>query len=121
MKRIFSVLAFLCPFLAACQGITIEGKVINEGSEPVVGATVLLKGRDRETVTDGHGAFGCPATSLSETLVVSAAGYETVELPNNERGRHTVILQRKVVGLQEVTVSTGYQRIPRERATGSFT
>lgn len=118
--RKFLVLAFLCPFLAACQMITIKGTVINQQMEPIAGATITLKKTNRTTTSNDKGEFTIPNTILWDTIVVSAVGYETKEEPNNERGRITVILNRSAKTLQEVSVNTGYQTIPRERATGSF-
>ena len=121
MKRVISVLAVFLPFLVACQGIWVQGKVVNEQGEAVAGATVVLKGSDRTTFSDGGGRFEFRNTTVYDTLVVSAVGYQTQEVPNSERGLITVVLERKATSLQEVTVSTGYQTLPRERATGSFT
>lgn len=120
MKCVLSVLALLCPFLGACQLIVIHGKVIDEGGGPVMGATIVLKGTGRTTVSDHRGLFTLTETKLMDTLVVSAVGYEEREVPTDERGSITVVLHRRVTSLQEVTVSTGYQQEARSRTTGSF-
>lgn len=121
MKRILSVLALLCPFLGACQLIVLHGKVIDEGGGPIAGATIVVKGTARTTVSDHGGLFTLTQTGPADTLVVSAVGYEEREEPTGEQASLTVVLHRKATSLQEVTVSTGYQSLPKERATGSFT
>jgi len=104
-----------------CQPIPLKGKVVNKNREPIAGATVVLKRTNTSAVSAEDGSFSFPAAYMNDTLVVSASGYQTVEEPNNERGLVTVVLRRKESTLEEVTVNTGYQKLPRERATGSFT
>lgn len=103
-----------------CQQIIIQGTILNEEAQPVEGATISIKGKSSSVVSRADGSFSLPNTSAKDTLLVSAIGYETQQLPNNERGLHTIILKRKITQLAEVTVNTGYQRIPKERSTGSF-
>lgn len=121
MKRNFIVLVMLCPLLTMCQMITIKGKLINEQMEAVEGATILLKRTGAYTTSNAKGEFELRDTRLFDTIVISAIGYETTEQPNNERGLITIILKKKSVTLEEVTINTGYEIIPKERATGSFT
>ncbi|HEX8349870.1 MAG TPA: TonB-dependent receptor plug domain-containing protein, partial [Hymenobacter sp.] len=120
MKQLLAVIGILLPFLSACQPLTLKGKLINEQNEPVSGATIILKRTGFTTVSDREGAFIIANTSMFDTVIITATGYERVEEPSNERGLVTVILKRNSVALQEVTVSTGYQQLRRERATGSF-
>jgi len=91
------------------------GRVL--GTEgPLAGATVRLLGASAQvTRTDTGGYF---SVSGSGTLKISYIGY-----------RDTLVLMRAGLvvrlspagALRELTVSTGYQEIPAERATGAFT
>jgi TonB-linked SusC/RagA family outer membrane protein len=119
MKSIITLIVFL-PFFAACQSITINGKVINEQGKPVPGATITIKHTDTKTVSGNDGSFTIDHSQLTDTLIISAIGYETDEEPNNERGQILIILHPRITSLQNVIVSTGYQQLPKERATGSF-
>jgi TonB-dependent starch-binding outer membrane protein SusC len=124
-------LALLCPFLSNCQPLTLKGKIINEQMEPVAGATITLKPSVNNQLSsvihqlssDPNGEFTLTGILLHDTLIITAIGYETAieTLDLNSRGHITVILKRKTALLDEVMVSTGYQTIPKERATGSFT
>ncbi len=115
------ILSFLVLIpLFSCSQITIHGKVINEEGLPVEAATVLLKNKNTTVLTAPDGSFVLNNTTLYDTLVVSAIGYLSQQVPNNERGLLTIILKRKTTQLADITISTGYQRLPRERSTGSF-
>ena len=130
--RYIIVLALLCPFLSNCQPITINGKIINEQMEPVAGATITLKrpatGINQlssvisQLSSDAKGEFTMTNVWLTDTLIITAIGYETAieTLDFNSRGLVTIILKRRASMLEEVVVNTGYQTIPKERATGSF-
>jgi len=99
-----------------------SGWVVNHDTgEPVAGATVLHNGRT--TVTDTHGGFTMRDVSAGDTLVVRhiAYDYQAIVIDGETRKEVTVRLYPKSDLLQEVQVNTGYQSIPRERATGSFT
>lgn len=120
MKLQYFILAILCPFLSMCQSFTIRGKIINENSEPVPAATITLQRTGQTTTADKNGNFTIHHSLLTDTLIVSAIGYQTVAEPNNERGLITITLRKKITQLQDVQISTGYQQLPKERATGSF-
>lgn len=47
-------------------------------------------------------------------------GFATKELAVSGQLSLNVVLEEDVISLDEVVVSTGYQKIPKERATGSF-
>ncbi len=124
MKNLFILLAMLCPLLCMCQlKMTIKGNLINEEGDPVAGATVRLTS-DKENknivVSDAKGAFVFTDALVYDTVIVTAMGYQPAKEPNNERGLLTITLKKDVRSLGEVVVSTGYQQLPKERATGSF-
>lgn len=68
--------------LGLAQTITVSGKVISgEDNEPVIGATVLVKGTSLGTVTDIDGRFSIPnVPSTAKSLSVSFVGMKTVEV-----------------------------------------
>lgn len=126
MKNLFFLL-LLCPTLCMCQPLAIDGAVADEQGEPVPGATVRLLRKTGETVlviattvSANNGRFSFSQSFVSDSVEVTAVGYLPAREPNNERGQLTVYLQKRSATLGEVVVSTGYQQVPRERATGSF-
>lgn len=60
------------------QQTRVTGKVSDVKNEPLPGATVLVKGTSRGTVTDVDGTYAIQAAS-GETLVFSFVGFETKE------------------------------------------
>ena len=120
MKLSICLLALVCPFLAMCQPATLKGKVVDENNEPIAAATITLLRTHQQYISAKDGTFIIEKALLKDSLLVTATGYETRTEVNNERGIITITLNRSATRLQEVTVSTGYQQLPRERVTGSF-
>ncbi|MCE7056814.1 SusC/RagA family TonB-linked outer membrane protein [Algoriphagus sp. AGSA1] len=110
---------------AAAQNTdTIRGKVVSAtDSQPIPGSTVTLKGTLRGTVSDEEGEFSLELPRGEHLVVVSFLGYKSQEIqvtvPTSTPLE--VRLEEDQMNLSEVeVVSTGYQEIPKERATGSF-
>ncbi len=61
---------------SSIQQNAVTGQVLDVNGEPVIGATVTIKGTNVATVTDFDGRFTIKATQGS-TLAVSCIGYET--------------------------------------------
>lgn len=118
MKKLIYCLALLCPLFSMCQTITIKGNVINEEGNPVPAATITIKGTTNATVANSKGEFTLTGTKLSDSIIVSAIGYQTTTEPNNERGLITVTLKRKVTQLDE-TVIIAYGTTTRRFNTGN--
>ncbi len=58
--------------LATAQTRKVTGTVISaEDSEPIIGASVIVKGTTTGTVTDFDGVFSLDVPSSAKTLVVS--------------------------------------------------
>jgi len=102
--------------------IDVRGRVVNEKGEPVVGATITVKGTSRATSTDEKGEFILNGVDENATLIISSVSNEQQEIKLNGRNEINVQLKTKVTELAgvAVAVNTGYQEIPKERATGSF-
>lgn len=102
--------------------IDVRGRVVNEKGEPVEGVTVTVKGTDKKAITDKDGEFSLSTVDQNATLVFTHVSLETFEV--NVRGKQNLALSLKTkvsaLGDVTVTVNTGYQQLPRERATGSF-
>ena len=94
--------------LAMAQDSGIEGIVVDaESNEPVIGASVLVKGTtDKGTVTDFEGKFTLNVEEGTE-LRISSVGMKTVEV--KAKHKMTVRMESDTEVLQEVVV-TGMQR-----------
>ncbi len=120
----FICLLIIAP-LCAIKAQVINGRVLDRATHtPVQRVSVQSPGAGISTATDERGYFRLPATATSKrlTLVFSHVGYETETLWVETNGTDTlrILLTQKAGILEEVNVSTGYQSIPKERATGSF-
>ncbi|KLT64732.1 SusC/RagA family TonB-linked outer membrane protein [Pedobacter sp. BMA] len=102
----------------------LKGQVISAmDNKPLSGVTVWTDFRKKVT-TNQDGIFILPVNNGTKaiTLFASCTGYigyhQEIKLPNIENLLIRMAMQ--VTDLQEVTVNTGYNKVAKERATGSF-
>ncbi|SEJ52825.1 TonB-linked outer membrane protein, SusC/RagA family [Dyadobacter sp. SG02] len=104
----------------AQQTFRIEGQVRATGAA-LPGANVQIKASGLGATTNEQGKFDLQVTADSARLVVSYIGYRSIDtlllLPQTARLVLTMYPDASM--LNELAV-TGYQTIPKERATGSF-
>lgn len=100
----------------------VRGRVLNEKSEPMSEVTVTVKGTKTSVITNSNGEFSLAGISENAILVFTHVSMEPFEVHVTADSELTVRLKAKISALDDVTisVSTGYQDIPKERATGSF-
>lgn len=100
----------------------IRGKVLDENGKPIIGATVTEMGTDNRAVVGENGEFTLTNVSNNSILIVTFIGFTPQEFKiTDKKAGIIIILKRSVTKLEEVSiVSTGYQKLPKERATGSF-
>lgn len=123
MKRILLLLCLLCYMLPGQAQQPLRGKVIAARDQSALpGATVIIRGTSQGTTTDASGLFTLPAVPDTATLLVRFLGYQaqTVPLRLPLAQPLVIALTESESQLREVEVSTGYQTLPQERATGSF-
>lgn len=103
----------------------LRGHVRGDNNKPLEGATVRVINSARVTYTGEDGSFTLPVEAGSQ-ITVSFVGFTTrqinVEQVMSTPGYGLVVkMQRSQTALADVTiVSTGYQQLNKERATGSF-
>ena len=73
---------------AHAQGITVKGTVIDAQGEPLIGASVLVKGTTNGGATDIDGNFHLQHVAKDAVLVFSYVGYEPQEI--NVNGQTTI-------------------------------
>ncbi len=117
MKRkltMFLALFFVGIGIAMAQ-TQVRGTVVDDLGEPVIGATIQIKGTTQGTVTDIDGVFNLTAPA-GGTLVISYVGYTTQEVRVAPTVR--VVLSTDTELLDEVVV-VAYGTVTREAKTGS--
>jgi TonB-linked SusC/RagA family outer membrane protein len=105
------------------QSFDAYGTVFDDARNVLPGATVRIKGSSKSVVTRSDGAFAFSEVDESTVLVFSYVGYRTQEIAvKGKRMPLQVMLISTKSDLKEVNVtfSTGYQNIPKERATGAM-
>ena len=118
---------FLTKFFMLCffLGITmftyaqqkITGNVSDATGEPIIGASVIVKGTTNGTITDFDGNFTLNAPAKS-VLEVSYVGYQTQTVTVGD-GPLKIILQEDTEQLDEVVV-VGYGSVRKRDLTGSI-
>ena len=120
-KRVLFILAslFLWVDLAMAQIARITGVVISQDdNEPVVGASVLLKGTTVGSITDIDGKFTITNVPKdAKTLIVSFVGLRTKEVPVSDE-EMTIFLQSDSKLIDEVVV-VAYGTQKKSSFTGS--
>mgnify|MGYP001165960979 CR=1 FL=1 len=117
MKRklmLFLSLLFISVGIATAQ-TQVRGVVVDEAGEPVIGATVLIKGTSQGTVTDFDGNFAL-SVPANARLVVSYVGYVTQELAATANMR---IVMRSDSELLEEVMVVAYGTAKKSTFTGS--
>lgn len=89
---------------------------------PLAGAYIVVNETGLATITAPDGRFTVKVPAEDATLSISYVGYGTQLIKISKPGPFPsyVILNTDVKEIQSVIVNTGYQNLPKERATGSF-
>ncbi|MHA6697175.1 SusC/RagA family TonB-linked outer membrane protein [Chryseobacterium sp. A321] len=121
MKYILLFLLAGC-WLTLNAQISISGTVIDGRTGEAVAEAAVSADTNEQVHTDKFGKFKISVNDTKGSLLFSKNGYENQTTSFNVQTREylKVILHEKMQDIEEVTLSTGYQNIPKERATGSF-
>ena len=82
---------------------TVKGQVVDVSGEPVIGASIRVKGANSGTITDVNGDFSLDNASNS-VLVISYIGYKTQEISVGGKTSIKIILKEDSEILDEVVV-----------------
>ena len=99
--------------------IRIQGTVVDEKGEPVIGANVMIKGTTSGTITDMDGNFVLE-TRKGDVLAISYIGYLPYEIRIDKKNKLAVTLQEDTQALDEVVV-VGYGTQKKVNMTGAIT
>lgn len=107
---------FLVVNVLAQSTKNISGNVVDENNEPIIGATIMVKGTDLGTITDFDGNFQLRVPENATHVVVSYVGMKQQELPITLS--MNVKLSADTQVLQEVVV-TGIGKMDKRLFTGA--
>ena len=107
--------------VSAQRGITVRGSVEDGNGEPVIGASVVVKGSSSiGTVSDLNGNFVLTVPSDKLILVVSFIGMSSQEVKATGKGKITVVLKDDSQILEEVVI-VGYGQQKKASVVGAIT
>ena len=99
------------------QTRTVSGKITDKNGNPVLGASVQVKGKMTGTAADDRGYYSLPARS-GDVLVISAVNYASQEIKVGVNSSYDITLVSSDAALNEVViVAYGAQR--KTNVTGS--
>ena len=119
VSAILMSMAF-CTTMQAQNGITVKGTVTDGTADPLIGATIKVKGNTSlGTVTDFDGNFQLNVPSESSVLLISYVGMTTKEIKIGKQRSFKVTLQDDTQ-LQEVVV-VGFGQQKKASVVGAIT
>ena len=116
-KYIISAVLFLSIFSMLSAQKTISGIVKDDDGQPLVGASIVLKGTSIGTITDVDGKYSITVPKENMTIVVSFVGFGSMEIPIGSQ--KTIHVSLKAALLEEVVV-VGYGIQTKRSMTGSI-
>jgi TonB-linked SusC/RagA family outer membrane protein len=120
MKQLFAILMLFASQTVLGQEI-LQGKVINHKNEPVSAVVIRMNNGRVLATTDRNGQFDIPSSLTPLMVICSKVGFISDTLLIRGSTPLEIVLKEDDIQLKEVIVySDGFQRLPKERATGSF-
>lgn len=121
MNRIalFLISVFLLALPAAAQQKNISGIVTEPSGEPLIGATIMVKGTNTAAVTDIDGKFSIKAKP-GDTLQVTYVGFQKQIIKVAASDNLTIVMQEEANTLDEMVV-VGYGTMKKADLTGAVT
>lgn len=96
----------------------ISGNLLDNTNQPIIGASVSVKGTNKVTSTGGAGAFSISAKT-GDKIVFSFLGYQTKEITVAAASTYQVIITEASSSLTDVVV-VGYGKSTRKALTSSI-
>lgn len=104
--------------LSKFQQKEVSGTVTDKSGLPLPGVTVIIKGTTTGTTTNFEGKYTIQVPNPEHVLEFTFLGFQTQEILVGNQTTINAILEEDIQELGEI-VLTGYQKISKERITGS--
>ena len=125
-KKFVSRILFLTVMATCAQGAlaqskTVQGRVTDSSNEPLIGATVTVKGtQNTGVITDYNGNYSINVPNDKAVLVFNYIGYSESEQNVSGRTNIDVVMNDDNIGLDEVVV-IGYGTQRKGDVTSAIT
>ncbi len=96
----------------------IKGVICDQWGGTIPGAVISVKNKDANTISELDGSFSI-AAKPGDQLIVQLIGFREEKVRVRGKAPLEIVLVDDVMALEGVVV-TGYQKISRERAAGSY-
>lgn len=97
----------------------VSGIILDNNGEPIIGASILVKGTTLGTITDLDGKYSLDNVPENATLEISYIGYKTQALKATDKNLANITLHEDTEVLDEVVV-VGYTPMRKSDFTGSL-
>ena len=122
MKKLLSfIVTLVMSFAVMMAQRQVTGTVIAaEDNEPVIGASIVVKGTQTGTTTDIDGKFSLRVPDNAKTLQISYIGMRTQEVSLKGKSNFSITLESDEQVIEEVVV-TGMGKVDKRMFTGAST
>lgn len=114
LSLVLGLMVFAIGSILAQQ--SVSGKVTDQSGEPLLGASILVKGTSTGTVTDIDGNYSIMVPQGATTLVVSYTGFNSQEVEIGSQTMINITMEEGVTLSEAVVTALGVQR--EEKALG---
>ena len=115
-----SACLMICMSLSAFSQMSVSGTVLDENNDPVIGASVILKGTTAGTITDLDGSFTLDQVGPGTQLEISYLGYRTQTISvDADNSIFDIVLSEDINQLDEVVITGLATTIKRKNLANS--
>ncbi|WP_353482568.1 TonB-dependent receptor [Haliscomenobacter sp.] len=120
LRPMLLVVAFVLSLTSAFAQITVSGIITSEDKQPLIGATIVVKGTGTGMVTDLDGKYSLQVPDQNAVLMVSYTGFAEQQITVGTQTTIDIELKVDVQRLNELIV-VGYGSQKKRDLTGSIT
>jgi TonB-linked SusC/RagA family outer membrane protein len=106
--------------LFAQSGVTLRGRVLDQGGEPLPGAVITVVGSTRGSATDEDGKFELTNIVKGTKLLVTYLGFKDKQFTFEDKNDIVIVLEESASELEEVMV-VGFGKQKKESVVASIT
>jgi len=116
MRKIYILFCMFIGAMTFAQTVEVSGKISDTSNEPLIGASILVKGTTKGTTTDFDGSYKIQ-TEIGKELEVSYIGFKTQVV--KVTGKEMNVVLSEDTSLEEV-VLTGSRTAPRSNTSSAL-
>ncbi|MDO6434762.1 SusC/RagA family TonB-linked outer membrane protein [Flavitalea sp. BT771] len=98
----------------------LHGVVTDKNLIPLSGASIIIVGTGKSTLTDGHGAFSIPASARKSKLIVSYVGYTNRQITLSGKEEELYIQLTVAINTMDEEVVQGYGKTSRRLSVANI-